>query len=218
MPQLVNQKGFSHIFLPLLVVLVVAVGGTYMLVSSHAATPGKPLKPHRFTPAQRQKFALAAANYWDNPQRIDQGRDAKARIYDVNSPEVSCKPGNVKIIYYKSSTDGRDAYTHIHGALRKYTKLNSSSAVKAAAADFNNTKYCRVWFNLASPNMAYGSFACVVFIHEYGHMLGRPHNSNIQSPMYNGYITGKVGGPETFDVNKVITFKKSLCGAFHDAL
>lgn len=41
-----GSKGFAHIALPLLVVGVVAIGGTYMLVSSHADTPStKKAKP-----------------------------------------------------------------------------------------------------------------------------------------------------------------------------
>ena len=45
--------------------------------------------------------------------------------------------------------------------------------------------YCKTWFNTTYKETRRN--ACVTFIHEFGHLMGREHNTNIYSPMYNGY-------------------------------
>lgn len=45
--------------------------------------------------------------------------------------------------------------------------------------------YCKTWFNTRTKQTR--RQACVTFVHEFGHLMGRVHNTNIESPMYNGY-------------------------------
>lgn len=45
--------------------------------------------------------------------------------------------------------------------------------------------YCKTWFNKSYKESRRN--ACVTFIHEFGHLMGREHNTNLNSPMYNGY-------------------------------
>ena len=45
--------------------------------------------------------------------------------------------------------------------------------------------YCKTWFNTSTKQPR--RQACVTFIHEFGHLMGRVHNTNMESPMYNGF-------------------------------
>lgn len=214
-----STKGHIHLLLPLLVVVVIAVGGAFYLVSSQAA-PKASGPNQKFKGWEVRIFKLAAANYWNNPQRIDQGRNAKAYIYDINSPEVTCKPGHVKLRYYNNPNDNTIAYVggwsnYYPAAVKIKAPKDWSRADKKALRDYQKKYYCKMYFNLALKyQITSPGYACVVFIHEYGHMLGREHNHVVDSPMYNGYVQGKGGSPETFDINKLQVMKRSLCDPF----
>lgn len=68
-----DSRGISHLLVPLLIILVVAIGGTYMLVSSHADSISK-AKPHlKFT-----QFALTT-------NRLD----ATIQVVDAKGVSVS---------------------------------------------------------------------------------------------------------------------------------
>lgn len=206
----INQRGISHLLLPLLVVLVVAIGGTYIIVQSRAATPRCVGKVCRYTNKQKQQFASAAWKYWSDPERVQQARNAKnSKIYDISSEQVKCKPSKVKIVYYSDLNDFAIARAGLHAAVKQKAGINGFT--KSDAKSFNQQYYCKIYFNFAyQSQIAYPGYACTVFIHEYGHLLGREHNNNPNSPMYNGYAKGR-DGAETFDQAISHTLDKSLC-------
>lgn len=202
-----DQSGISHILVPFTVILVVAIGGTFLLVSSHANSNAGTArhKPHHYSPVEKARFALAAADYWSHPIAVDSPRNNKY-AYDIR--EVSCKPGSVKIKYVNINRDNRIAFTSDYAAL----KLPASSK---NARQFNSKAYCKITFNLAHQNeIPTAGLGCMVFIHEYGHMLGHEHNANVESPMYNGYDVGKGGSAESFRTNQLAVLQKTLCEPF----
>lgn len=203
--------------MPLLVVVLTAVTGVYMLVGSQAATKHK---PRYWTRAERAHFASATLDYWSNPKRQEQAANAKAHIYDID--QVPCKPSMVRISYYNDPKDDAIAYVNssvipgkgkVPAAVRIHTPANASSAVKAAIKQHNTSFYCKMHFNLAFQYQIMSpGYACVIFMHEYGHMLGREHNTNIFSPMYTGYVKNLKGyGGESFSLNKERVRENSKC-------
>lgn len=206
----INQTGISHLLIPLFIILAVAVAGTFVMVRSHAATPRCVGKVCKYTAKQKRQFASAAWKYWSDPERVKQGREARSsNIDDITSNGVTCKPSKVKIIYYSDLNDPAIARAAYHGAVKQSSGVNGYT--KTSAKAFNKDDYCKIYFNFAyQSQITYPGYACAVFIHEYGHLLGRPHNNNPESPMYNGYAQGR-DGSESFDQSISHTLDKSLC-------
>ena len=206
----INQRGLSHLLLPILVILLVAIAGTFILVKSHAATPRCVGKVCRYTQNQKRQFAAAAWTYWSDPERLRQARQAKyANIYDITSKQVKCKPSKVKIIYYTDLNDQGIAWAGLHGAVKQ--RAGQNGFTHTTATEFNQKYYCKIKFNFAyQSQIEQPGYACAVFIHEYGHLLGREHNNDPQSPMYTGYVQGK-NGSESFDQSISHTLDKTVC-------
>ncbi len=89
----------------------------------------------------------------------------KQGVFDDNG--VTCKPQDVRIRY---SDNHSGAWAHT----MKWSAYESK---------IDPQFYCLVTFDARNTR----SNACVTFIHEYGHMIGRDHNKDIKSPMYDGY-------------------------------
>lgn len=196
--------------------VVIAVGGAFYLVSSQAA-PKASGPNQKFKGWEVRIFKLAAANYWNNPKRIDQGNNARAHVYDINSPEVTCKPGHVKLRYIDDPNNPALAFVGHWAkdwpASQKFKIPKEwTRSQKQAAREWHRNYYCKIYFNLAYkhqfPNVSY---ACVTFIHEYGHMLGREHNNVIDSPMSSLHTKSYGNGRESFDMRGLNVLKRSLC-------
>jgi hypothetical protein len=60
-------------------------------------------------------------------------------------------------------------------------RMQSAALNGAYRNEVHPSQYCEILINRAYPeDLRQG---CVTFIHEYGHLLGKEHNSNIHSPM-----------------------------------
>lgn len=105
---------------------------------------------------------------------------AAAYIYYNNQGvlgRVDCMPKDVVIEYKTGNVDPYNnwlAWANLYGAYEGTYPEGSK-------------KYCRVFWNTNYPPETRPN-ACVTFIHEYGHLLGREHNfDNTKSPMYQGF-------------------------------
>lgn len=121
---------------------------------------------------------LATPRNWEYSNRTESFMKAAATSYysgtgELYNNDVTCLPNQVRIEYvYEDNNWG--AWAPYDGGL--------SSAR-------NNANYCSFKFN--RKYRAPRRIACLNFIHEYGHLIGKRHNNNIQSPMYNGYASEK---------------------------
>lgn len=120
----INQLGFSHIFLPLLIVVLVALVGTFMLVQSKAACEGcAPASASKRIKTQREKAA---------EQVLDRASQGKIRFHVFQSVDnnhgttarqsiISAARG------HKSATtrdcDGRDGVKGSRGSVYIDTKI-----------------------------------------------------------------------------------------------
>lgn len=113
--------------------------------------------------------------------------------------EVPCQPQDVHIVY---GDYGTEEYAHVKhiGDAWPYD-------------DNRNNGYCNVYFNVRYIRPRADN--CVIFMHEYGHLLGKRHNDNIQSPMYNGYVYENNWryGDVLYNSNRRNIFSKSVCNA-----
>lgn len=209
-----GESGLGHLFAPLLgLVLVVVIGASLNVVTSAQAKNEKKTKVHHYSKSEKRAFAIAASAYWGNPQREDQADHAKKKILRLEDKETTCQPRDVKYEYYNDPKEKAEAWAVYYSAIKQRVSKKSSQAEKSDARYYNKKVYCRIHFNDAfSADLArHPGYACAVFIHEYGHMLGRDHNTNPHSPMYNGYVKGYGGSPESYDTNTLDTISKSLC-------
>lgn len=220
------QLKLGKYFYPTILVLVlIVIGGSASYVYSQSqADAGGRFKPRKYSKQDLATFRLAAAHYWGKPQREDQISNAKSFIYSIHEKDVTCKPKDVKVKYVNRPDDNSIAYVTNAGsgspaALRIRTYKTDSADFKRYARNYNKKHYCTMVFNLAYQHeIRDKGYACYIFIHEYGHMLGRNHNDNPSSPMYNGYVVGKGGGPESFHTSKARVLKNTLCEPFISGL
>lgn len=138
-------------------------------------------------------------NSWTYSKRSESLFKAAAYVYynnqDVfNDKGITCMPQDVKIRYSDTHTG---SYAHTF----KWSAYKSRS---------DDAAYCSMTFDARTSR----SLACVAFIHEYGHMIGRDHNKDIQSPMYDGYAD-YVGDKSTMLFNrwKMKILSRSVCPA-----
>ncbi len=122
-----------------------------------------------------QRGAPGQDYYWKFYNRDENLFKAAAYIYYNKQGvlgRVDCMPQDV-VIDYGTTEKNWIAWAYIYGAYKDTFPEGSK-------------KYCRVFWNTnywAEPR----ANACVTFIHEYGHLLGREHNNNLQSPMFGRY-------------------------------
>lgn len=123
----------------------------------------------------RQNLPPGRDYYWQYSNRTESLFKAAAYVYYNNQGvlgRVNCMPQDV-VIDYGTINENWTAWAWPYGAYRDEYPDGSN-------------KYCRVFWNTNYwPENRRA--ACVTFIHEYGHLLGRDHNNNIKSPMYDGY-------------------------------
>lgn len=131
---------------------------------------------------------------------------------------VPCQPDELKVNY---GDYGKKEIAHVIALYMAYDYDNwySDYAYKYSWSQYGGTAsahdkgYCRVFFNRVYRETR--ANACVTFIHEYGHLLGREHNTNIDSPMYTGYAKKKINSKkrsELFERNRKKVIGRSNCG------
>src|SRR5438128_957918 len=133
-----NQHGLSHYLLPLAIVLVVAIGGTYLQVTSHAAPASRSkhtARFHRLTGSNLNQAKQIANQYWGG------------RICGTGGKDI-------RIIWY----DNRNYYQHLAHApdlANANPKIQEDYDHSALAYTFNgaglyrrhNPNYCRIYMN-----------------------------------------------------------------------
>lgn len=137
----------------------------------------------RYSRSRENIFKVAAYVYYNNRA-------------ELNQPGLTCKPQNVKIVY------GEYGWGELAHAYWNAGYKDSYD---------NDALYCTVFINTQTGKEIPAN-ACLTFIHEYGHLIGKDHNSNIKSVMYDGYdkYSGVVR-KRLFDRNNKLVLGRSLC-------
>lgn len=98
----------------------------------------------------------------------------------VTIPESTCPPEKVTIWHTRYDTEFVAARAYLGAA---YPPLTPTPTGKY---NYPPSDSCTIRFN--RNNLIDSRQACIVFIHEYGHLLGYHHNnSDINDVMYQGY-------------------------------
>lgn len=145
---------------------------------------------HKFTPKTEKLFKLAAYYFYqDRGQLVG----------------VPCKPQDVKI-EYGNFGEREYAHAYLNDAFPDYYKQFTG-----AVRDEIKQGYCKVYFNTAYIRPR--SDNCVIFMHEYGHLVGHQHSSDINSPMYTGYVHQQYStyAQILYNHNRMNIFAKSIC-------
>ena len=122
--------------------------------------------------------SFAASRNWEYSKRTESFMKAAAYSYysgkgELDNSNITCMPNEVRIeyVYYDENWGARAPYD------------------AGLASAKNQSYYCS--FQINRKYKATRGIACLNFIHEYGHLIGKRHNDNIQSPMYNSYASEK---------------------------
>lgn len=195
-----NQYGFAHIVIILIFVVGVSITGAYLTVSSSAATK-KSKKQTKIASKDLKIFKAATRQYFKDGESFK---------------KAPCKPEKVKVVYYQgnklSKNDGNSrayAYAWLFGAYKK-VPVNYVPDLHKNGAD----KYCKVYWNVDSAFTLTKNQQCMTFMHEYGHLLGRDHNNDITSVMYDGYARDGISplqAQRKFSARADNVSAKSLC-------
>lgn len=128
-------------------------------------------------------------------------REAAKQYWQAHDWDSSkyCSPYEVEIIYG----------TFAPGYYAKVAQVGDGN--RAFKGD---PYYCKTWFNTRYKETRAG--ACLTFIHEFGHLMDRVHNDNLNSPMYVGYAepgTTPSRSKLLFERNQKRILSRSLCNA-----
>lgn len=164
-----------------------------------------------FSKATQIQYAQAAQQYWqkewDNYQKYkavyeDRSTNSFNEYYTASTlktnpmgppnkkksglriaERVDCDPFDVKLVFYNDD-DGALARAYLYSASKGRLMYYYGMKLKDVKRN-----HCRMFINTYSGNHKLSRLEmCVIFIHEYGHMLGFDHNKNIKSVMYDGYV------------------------------
>lgn len=142
--------------------------------------------------------------YWKYSNVDENLFKAAAYIYysrnnELFGDQIDCLPQEV-VMDYGTSVDDILAWAYPGGAFKDIYPEGSK-------------KYCRISVNTRlKPEIR--TNACLTFIHEYGHLLGKDHNGNIRSVMYDGYDKYKgLTRTRLFNRNIKLTLAKSVCNS-----
>jgi hypothetical protein len=146
----------------------------------------------RYTKRQENLFREAALRFWisrsGNP------------LHDSPEYVQFCHPKDVKIIYIKDDPAVLARVKEIDYADNMY---------------LHNTGFCTIYIN--GRFSMDGRAACVMFIHEYGHLLGREHTNDVGSPMFTQFESQNINDTQKhkrWARNQLNRIKKSICSAF----
>jgi len=133
-----------------------------------------------FTQAQKTSFAAAASKYWHSEEGIVTKHMRKYGVVHIDKTKY-CKPNQVKYKYVNYVRSGPDplAYT-FPGTARPDEHPNA----------------CTIHWNTnqsAYPYLRDEVRACLVFVHEYGHMLG---HWIVEDKRNGGFAVGHSSNPD----------------------
>lgn len=162
----------------------------------------------KYTPRTEALFRDAAEKYYSSQLGIGSSNSV------LNG--VPCQPKDVQISY------GYYGSAEIAHVISLYLAYGYEEWYGMQGMGYDWSKYggtlgaftrgnCRVFFNTLYRETRKN--ACVTFIHEYGHLLGRQHNYNINSPMYVGYawLPDYRKAEKLFERNRKNIISRTVC-------
>ena len=138
--------------------------------------------PHKFTPSQLRTFRESAQDFWGDRGELS-----------VQGYPVNCTPRNVRIYYEYNVGGGYIArvknlpYPDSNVGVVRNVFTFDADYYHGEAHEIMLNSYCKIFFNLAETFRYDTPTMCTIFIHEYGHLLGKNHVLDRGSPLYNGY-------------------------------
>lgn len=187
-----NSGGGLHYVLPLLAILLVAIVGTYFLVSSQAAT--KRVDNGKITRRELGFFKAATRIYFQGGESFK---------------KADCQPEEVRVQYY-AKKDAEYAEAYKGGAYKRLQIIAQPDWLKTPSK-----RYCKIYWNTtANVNRPLDS-RCITFMHEYGHLLGRDHEEkDTTSVMFAGYANDKISPDKAmrlYETRRTNVNLKSIC-------
>lgn len=176
-----NRKKAYNIIFKRIFIYIITLACTIVFTSPDVGAYSQ------YSNRSEELFKAAATDYYGSQNRQGSSESVLSG--------VPCQPKDVKIKYIKSK---ESELAHVralflaYGGDRWYSEWADQwpDWVKEKGVDFFRDGYCTVYFNQSSHRETRAN-ACITFIHEYGHLLGREHNDNINSPMYTHYAEVK---------------------------
>lgn len=170
-PKRLNPQGAAHIIVPLMVILTIAIGGTFALVSSQAeplASSSRKHKTYTYVPitnAQANKYKKIASKYWGGICGKN-GKDIKLDYYwgPLRVPEI----GNIDNYGQAMDLSLDEAYAYV-GAVGNGTI--SKTSPEYCKIHINGTTF-RAYMNKGRPFSTKRNL-CFTIVHEVGHLYGR---------------------------------------------
>jgi hypothetical protein len=182
----INQHGHIHfVLLGIAVVMLIVLTGfsinnTPQQANLHHATAAKVKQQKRIANRDLSYFRVAAEQYFESGDTYG---------------KAQCKPKDVRIKYYRGSQMLKGsleadslAYAYIGGAFKKIPLATKDKHSRTIYDKTPSKYYCRIYWNIEKAFALTIDQQCHAFMHEYGHLLGRQHNDDITSVMYNGFF------------------------------
>lgn len=146
-----------------------------------------------FSERKKAIYKEATANYWE-------GRG------DLTS-SVPCQPKDVRIDHFNFTGDYVDAAAYAMLFAAYPSGPNGDISI-------SGNDYCKVNFNRRIKESSRS--ACITFMHEYGHLLGRNHTNTISDVMYSGYARySGTRASQLYWRHMKILLSKTTCSRLH---
>jgi len=203
----IAERGFLHVLIPTIVVVIVAALGTYLIYASHADSKNvntvtknaAPMKiTHKFRSPSRvtmNKITQYSLSYWNVPTACGSGKQMKYTYYNKNNSGRLPK-SLVTILNAQFGTQtGGEQYGHA-AAEQSYLTDALAYALIGRGLDINKGElgHCHIYFNKEHMKKTYetarnggsltinpNQFVCTIVVHETGHLMGFDHTFDTET-------------------------------------